>query len=381
MLSLDGGGMRGTYTATYLDRVAATFAGKRRGVAALDIGAAFDLIVGTSTGGIIACALAAGIPLGEIVELYALHGPAIFSRSLPTGAGGVFWDHRKRPQALASGTAELRSALTEKLGAENARPDGYAERGIALAIPAVEMSQHRGWVFKTPHLPGTNHRDDNYSLVDVCLATSAAPIYRSLAAVDHPDPESDGFNVFVDGGLWANNPVLVGLTDALDLTEKRTRNPYLLSWNVPAAGRRASPERRGESAACSGWKFGGEASPGLSIDAQQFTFDHMAKKLARHVDRSCVHRYSLSGGDKVPAALIPYLGLDETRREAIDALINQARTDADMTNSKCGYVDTDPEAALICALFRSAPPLTKTAGFPKVARGIERRRSLATEKG
>ena len=74
--------MRGTYTATYLDRVAATFA-KRRGVAALDIGAAFDLIVGTSTGGIIACALAAGVPLAEIVTLYAQHGAAIFSRPLP----------------------------------------------------------------------------------------------------------------------------------------------------------------------------------------------------------------------------------------------------------------------------------------------------------
>jgi patatin-like phospholipase/acyl hydrolase len=61
VLSLDGGGMRGTYTATYLDRVAASFA-KRRNVGSLDIGAAFDLIVGTSTGGIIACALSSGIP-------------------------------------------------------------------------------------------------------------------------------------------------------------------------------------------------------------------------------------------------------------------------------------------------------------------------------
>jgi uncharacterized protein len=57
----------------------------------------------------------------------------------------------------------------------------------------------------------------------------------------------------------------------------------------------------------------------------------------------------------VPAALIPYLGLDETHLEAIEALINQARTDADMTNSKCAYADTDAEAALICALFNSAP--------------------------
>src|SRR6266481_1703782 len=80
------------------------------------------------------------------------------------------------------------------------------------------------------------------------------------------------------------------------------------------------------------------------------------KKLARHVDRKCTVIRVPS--EKVPAALIPYLSLDETRHEAISALINQARTDADMTNSKCAYADADPEAALICALFDSAPPRT-----------------------
>ena len=132
---------------------------------------------------------------------------------------------------------------------------------------------------------------------------------------------------------------------------------------APARCRPASKSRKTRSiAACLSWKFGGEAA-GLSIDAQQFAFDHMAKKLARHVDRLCtVVRFP---SDKVPAALIPYLGLDETRPEAIEALINQARTDADMTNSKCAYADTDPEAALICALFESAPPLTN----PLVSRG------------
>ena len=90
VLSLDGGGMRGTYTATYLDRVAATFA-ERRAIGGLDIGAAFDLIVGTSTGGIIACALAAGVPLAEVVELYREHGAAIFRRRLPDGLLGMPW--------------------------------------------------------------------------------------------------------------------------------------------------------------------------------------------------------------------------------------------------------------------------------------------------
>src|SRR5690242_10036315 len=110
VLSLDGGGMRGTYTATYLDQVSATFA-RRRNVAALDVGAAFDLIVGTSTGGIIACALAAGITLDKVVELYREHGPSIFSRPLPGKLGSAAVDYFDRPSALAAGEAALRNAL------------------------------------------------------------------------------------------------------------------------------------------------------------------------------------------------------------------------------------------------------------------------------
>lgn len=103
------------------------------------------------------------------------------------------------------------------------------------------------------------------------------------------------------------------------------------------------------------WKFGGDAAA-LAIDAQQFAYDHMAKKIARHLNRPCtVVRFP---SDKVPAALIPYLGLDDTRPEAIDALINQARTDADMTNSKCAYRASDPDAELICTLFESASART-----------------------
>lgn len=344
--------MRGTYTATYLDRVASGFA-QRRGVAMLDIGAAFDLIVGTSTGGIIACALAAGVPLADVVTLYSEHGGSIFLRPLPTGLGGFGVDLWRRPAALAAGTANLREALSKRLG-ETTLGEIYRKRGIALAIPTVEMSQHRGWVFKTPHLAGTNHRDDGYSLVDVCLATTAAPVYRSLAAVDHPGSVASGFNVFVDGGLWANNPVLVGLVDALDMTQPG-QEIHIFSLGTCPMPAGEQIQKTAVDRGLMEWKLGGEAA-GLAIDAQQFAFDHMAKKLARHVDRKCtVVRFP---SDKVPAALIPYLGLDDTRAEAIDALVNQARTDADMTNSKCAYADTDPEASLICALFNSAPERT-----------------------
>lgn len=342
--------MRGTYTATYLDRLAATFA-QRRGIARLDLGAAFDLIVGTSTGAIIGCALAVGLPLSQVVDLYKKHGKAIFPRRLPSRAGAeLARDLITRRRALATGDAALRKALTETLG-ETTVGQLYRERKIALAITAVELTQHRSWVFKTPHLQNTNRRDDNYRLVDVCMASTAAPIYRSLAAIDHPDsPASDGYNVFADGGLWANNPVLVGLIDALDMTDNGRQIEIFCLGTCPLpAGEQVGKTEvnRGLQA----WKFGGGAA-GLSIDAQEFAYDHMARLLAKHVDRPCeVVRFPR---DQIPAALMPYLDLDDTRPEAISALINQARTDADMTNSRCGNPG-DPAGQMICRLFSDVP--------------------------
>lgn len=353
VLSLDGGGMRGTYTATYLDRVAAAFA-RRRGIAGIDVGKAFDLIVGTSTGGIIACGLAEGVPLSDMVALYREHGRAIFPKRLPKGAGGVLLDMMRRPGALRAGADALHEALEDILG-DTTLGGVYRERGIALAIPAVEMSQHRSWVFKTPHLATSNGRDDHYRLADVCLATSAAPIYRSMAALDHPDGDA-GYNVFVDGGLWANNPVLVGLVDALNATSAGDRIEIFCLGTCPVP----AGEQIAKTALARGlgaWKFGGEAA-GLSIDAQAFAFDNIARMLMQHVAREC--RVIRFPADKVPAALLPYLDLDDTSEAAMDALVNQARSDADMTNSLCSG-PRDEAGDLICALFENAPPMPEGA--------------------
>ena len=160
--------------------------------------------------------------------------------------------------------------------------------------------------------------------------------------------------MFVDGGLWANNPVLVGLIDALDMTKPGQALHIFSLGTCPLPAGEQIPKGDVDRGLPQ-WKFGGSAA-GLAVDAQQFAYDHMAKKLAKHVDRKCtVIRFP---SEKVPAALIPYLGLDETSAQAVQALINQARTDADMTNSKCSYANTDAEAALICSLFNTAPPLT-----------------------
>ena len=77
---------------------------------------------------------------------------------------------------------------------------------VRLCIPSFEGEHSEVFVFKTPH-----HQDFRLDwrekMVKVALATSAAPTYfRPL--------DDDGYK-FVDGGIWANNPVMIGLTEAL----------------------------------------------------------------------------------------------------------------------------------------------------------------------
>jgi uncharacterized protein len=353
VLSLDGGGMRGAYTATYLAAVASGFS-QRRGVGALDVGAAFDLIVGTSVGGIIACSLAAGVPMESVIAMFREHGQRIFPRRLPARLGLFGWriilDLLARPRAIRAGAEQLRASLSMILGDTTIR-QLYERRRIALAITAVEMGQHRSWVFKTPHLATSNHRDDGYSLVDVCLATTAAPIYRSLAAVDHPDDGPAGYRVFVDGGLWSNNPVLVGLIEALELAKPSQEIQVFCLGTCPQpAGE--TIQRSEVDRGLLQWKFGGHVAP-LAIDAQEFAFDNMARMLAKHLAPRAVSVVRFPG-ESVPAALMRYLDLDEVRPVAIDALINQARTDADIANSRCSNPH-DAAGQLIRRLFEDAP--------------------------
>jgi hypothetical protein len=349
VLCLDGGGMRGIYTAAYLSLVSSTFA-RKRSASSLDVGAGFDLITGTSTGAIIGCGLALGVPLDNIIQLYRRHGKAIFPRKLPDKLGAnLAIDLRLRPKALRKGEKALRAALDDCFGTATLG-SVYAERKIALAIPAVDMAQHRSWVFKTPHLPTTNNRDDNYRLVDVCLATSAAPLFRSLAAIEPADGVASRV-MFADGGLWANNPVLVGMIEALQMG--RPDQPieiFCLGTCSLPAGEDISQIRADRGLL--EWRFGGEAAK-LAIDAQQFAYDHMARMLSKHVNRPCqVVRFP---SNQVPAAMLKYLDLDDTRSEAADALLSQARADADMTNSRCSDPN-DREGVLVNRLFISIPP-------------------------
>lgn len=347
VLCIDGGGMRGIYTSAYLSRLAKSFA-TRRGAIGLDIGKAFDLIVGTSTGGIIACGLALGIPQSNLCELYRQHGRAIFPKKLPKGLNGeLAWQLWGRPKALELGDKALKKALLEQFGSTTME-SVYKTRHVALAIPAVEMTRHQAWVFKTPHLSDSFGRDNGYSLVDVCMATSAAPIYRSLGHI--PNPDGTGYKIFADGGLWASSPILVGLVDALRMTTSGDKIELYSLGNCPRpAGEQISPT--GIHRGLSEWKFGAEAVS-LSLDAQESAFHFMTGMIAPHLDRQCeIIRFP---SDPVPADMMHYLDLDETSEKGLDALVSLANRDVDITLSRC----TSPKNKgdeLLCSLFNDMP--------------------------
>lgn len=353
VLSLDGGGMRGIYTGAFLSRLTDQFA-RIRGESALDLGRGFDLITGTSTGAIVGCALAIGRPMSELVALYREHGPKIFPHRI-AGKASAIYRASQGSRFAREGDKALRGALQGVLGEATMR-DVFDGRGISLSIPAVLMSQHRAWVFKKT--PKSGVRDDRYPLVDVCMATSAAPIYRSLAAIDDPNSPDGPQQVFADGGLWANNPIMVGLVDALTIAAPdRAIEIFSLGTCPRPEGDHLDAESSHRSML--DWGLGADVAP-LSISAQEFAFDHMARLLANAISNCgrSIRRVRFPN-KPVPASMMPYLALDDTRREAMDRLIGQAHTDADLTKSACDDGNSE-DGRMIRRLMTELPAMPAT---------------------
>ncbi len=186
ILSLDGGGIKGLFSAAVLAAIEEDL-----NIKVVDH---FDLITGTSTGGIIALGLAIGMRPREIVEFYVSKGPAIFSNWF-----GVKWFRNWLWSKFSQ--EPLKAAL------ENCFKDKrLADCTKRVVIPSYSLGDDDVYIFRTPHAERLK-RDWKVPLWKVALATSAAPTF--FPSSRHVDSLR-----LIDGGVWANNPTMVGIVEA-----------------------------------------------------------------------------------------------------------------------------------------------------------------------
>ena len=191
ILSFDGGGVRGVYTSVLLQRLEAAVPG---------FIAQADLLAGTSSGGIIALGLASGLPPTDLVALYRDNAAKIFDAS---------WLHELADLHGLSGAEYDNTNLANILrGIFDARR--LSELNKKVLVPSFQLDNQapqagkRMWKPKFFHnYPGPDS-DGNELVLDVAMRTSAAPVYFPT------------YQIFVDGGVVANDPSVAALAQAID---------------------------------------------------------------------------------------------------------------------------------------------------------------------
>lgn len=251
ILALSGGGFRGLYTAKILadieEEIQAPVASK------------FDLIAGTSIGGILALAIAMEIPAQKIVELFTNHGEEIFKRR--RSLLGI-WRSPFSAQPLNDLLTET-NLFGEKLLGACKHP---------VIVPSINYSTGKPQIFKTPHHPDFK-RDHQCRLVDVALATSAAPAYFPRHTFNN--------NQYVDGGLYANAPGLLAIHEAETFFKIKPSNIHLLSIGTMSSKFTVDPRKNREGGTFDWGGINPANMPkklfGLSISVQESLSDFMLK--------------------------------------------------------------------------------------------------------
>lgn len=198
ILALDGGGIKGTFTAAAL----ATWE-NQLGVPILGH---FDLIAGTSTGGILAIGLGIGLRAADMLKFYKMRGPEIFPI---TSLGRRFWHsvrhlfHPKYSQSVL--LRELQAAYYGE-----GPPVFLRNAKSRLVIPAYHAVAGSTHIFRTPHHELLT-ADADVDAAHAALATAAAPTFFAAAKVGNMVTESKYF----DGGVWANSPAMAAIVEAV----------------------------------------------------------------------------------------------------------------------------------------------------------------------
>lgn len=197
-LALSGGGYKGLYSAHILTRLEEDLG--------CPIAQKFDLLSGTSIGGIITLALALEIPAKDIEQLFLTKGKRIFRKRT--------WISKGLLLSSKYSNAGLKEVLTDLFGDRT-----IGDLKHRVIIPTINYTEGKPQIFKTPHNIKLKN-DKKLKLVDVALATSAAPTFFPIFSTNDGD--------FVDGGLVANHPGYFALVEAESYLNQPLDNIYQL---------------------------------------------------------------------------------------------------------------------------------------------------------
>ncbi|GAB2502753.1 CBASS cGAMP-activated phospholipase [Arenimonas alkanexedens] len=221
ILSLAGGGYLGFYTACVLAELEEK--------AGEPLGRRFDLIAGTSVGGILAIALAFEIPMAKIRQLFLENGTRIFSaRALPSNPVAKLRDLTRSVLGPKYNGIALNKALVSHLGRKT-----MADAKHAVVVPAVNITLSQTKVFKSPHASGSKG-DEAIRAASVAMATSAAPAYFPSVRV--------GSHLYADGGLFAVAPDQVAMHEAEHFMRVDSARIRMLSIGTATANYRPADD-------------------------------------------------------------------------------------------------------------------------------------------
>ncbi|MBY3155210.1 patatin-like phospholipase family protein [Rhizobium laguerreae] len=245
VLSLSGGGYRGLFSAMIVEEYE-----KRAGKPLREC---FDLVAGTSIGGILACGIAAGIPAATIREAFERRGKGIFERRIGLPGGLSVRIPRLGILGARYSRAGLERAVEDTLG----EAVGMRIADVAKPLVVTAVSATNGGHVLFDSRASDSMKD--VTLREVALSTSAAPTYF---------PEFNiGGNSLIDGGVIANAPDAVAMLKSMAVFGQRPEEIRMLSIGT-AGGVTGEVFRDGRSAGVLKWMVARNLF-GLTVGAQQ----------------------------------------------------------------------------------------------------------------
>lgn len=216
ILAIDGGGLRGVVPLSILKKVEA-FTGK-------PIWKCFDLIAGTSTGGLLACGLTMPLSAGvqqakytidDLMKVYMDRGKEIFPPR-----NSLF----KKLQAIN----DVSNPKYSDKGVQTVFSDvlGQARMNDCLSdimLTCYDLNNNTPLFFKSRS--SRKNPEQNVLLYDICRATSAAPTYLPAYEFEYPNDDEQPHRLCVDGGVFINNPALGALAEF-----SKNKNEYALVY-------------------------------------------------------------------------------------------------------------------------------------------------------